>query len=251
MKKSVIVTGASSGIGRAIAVHLAENGFLVFAGARNQQAIDELSSIENVTGIKLDVTNKEDIEKAYELISAEKNLYAIVNNAGIGVVRAILDLSLDDINKQFDVNLFGIHRMVRTFFPLLRETKGRIVNIGSINGMASPPLISAYSMSKFALEIYSEILLNEFHKFDIHVSIIDPGLFDTIIFEKLKDDIQTLCQLDSEYNEEYQKMLEFYNQPDPRRKDPVLVAERVLHALTSEKPHFRYIAGSKDEEKWL
>ncbi len=250
-EKSVLVTGASSGIGRAITEYLAGRGFFVFAGARSQQAIDELDSLENVIGVRLDVTSVDDLQVVFDTVKERKIvLFGLVNNAAVAVAGAFADLDVGLLRKQFEVNVFGQHQAVRGFLPMLRETKGRIVNISSIAGLLVVPYICAYVMSKYALEAYSEGLARELEKYEIKVSIVEPGDIKTSVVKKIHGAFLERAERKTDYTEEYKQMAESFIMSLENRPDPVIVAEAVFHALSSEVPHSRYVVGSKNEEKF-
>ena len=137
-QKAVLVTGASSGIGRNLAETLAENGYFVFAGARKQADLDALNEIPNIRSVRLDVTKQDQIDAAVETVRASgKGLYGLVNNAGVVTLGPITEIDEDDLKWIFDVNVFGVYRVTKAFAPLIIESKGRIVNIRSISGLLS------------------------------------------------------------------------------------------------------------------
>src|SRR4051812_26852612 len=131
--KAVLVTGASTGIGRKITEHLASRGYFVYAGARKQADLEALGAIKNVKALRLDVTKQEDIDAAVGSITKEgRGLYALVNNAGIATVGSTADTSMEEFDLLMNVNLYGPFRMTKAFTPLIAASKGRIANIGSI-----------------------------------------------------------------------------------------------------------------------
>jgi NAD(P)-dependent dehydrogenase (short-subunit alcohol dehydrogenase family) len=148
----VLVTGTSSGIGRGITELLSEEGHPVFAAVRRKSDMASLAALPHVTPLLLDVTREESIYRSIRLIqSAGRGLDGLVNNAGIVDLAPLLDTSVEDLGQLLDVNLYGIHRMVRACFPLLRKSRGRIVNIGSINGVYPEEYAGAYCISKYAV----------------------------------------------------------------------------------------------------
>ena len=191
----VLITGASSGIGRACAEFLASNGFKVYAGARKQEDIKELNKIENIISLEIDVTKQNTIDKAIEYIKNQKmGLYALINNAGIGRAGPLMELPVEDLYEQFDVNLFGIHRITKAVFPLLLESKGKIVMISSDSGFFATPFFGPYCSSKFALEGYSDSLRRELLVFDVKVVIIEPGRVNTSIWQKGEESLKILLE---------------------------------------------------------
>jgi short-subunit dehydrogenase len=191
----VLITGASSGIGRACAEFLASKGFKVYAGARKQEDIKELNKIENITALEIDVTKQDTIEKAIEYIKNKKTgLNAVINNAGIARAGPLMDLPVEDLQKQFDVNLFGIHRITKAVFPLLLESKGKIIMISSDSGFFATPFFGPYCSSKFAVEGYSDSLRRELLIFGVKVVIIEPGRVNTSIWEKGEELLKLLLE---------------------------------------------------------
>ena len=128
LKKNILITGANSGIGRSSTEYLASKGFNIFAGARKDKDIDSLNDIENVMGLKIDVTDNRLIQNAFDfIINKNIKLDGIINNAGIAEAGPLMDISIDDMISQFNVNIFGVHRIMLKFFPLILESKGRII----------------------------------------------------------------------------------------------------------------------------
>lgn len=181
----VLVTGANTGIGLAITQYLASKGMHVFAGARTQEALINLAKITNVTPLKLDVTNAEDIKQARIIIEEKSSgLFALVNNAGIGIGGPLMDVSVEDLRAQFEVNLFGVHQITQAVFPLLLKAKGRIVIMSSDSGFFATPFFGPYCSSKFALEGYADSLRREIVPYGVKVIIIEPGRVTTTIWDK-------------------------------------------------------------------
>jgi NAD(P)-dependent dehydrogenase (short-subunit alcohol dehydrogenase family) len=180
--KAVLVTGASTGIGRTITEHLAAKGYFVYAGARKQADLDALGKIKNVQAVKLDVTKQEDIDAALAAITrANRGLYGLVNNAGIATIGSVADTSMEEFDLLMDVNVYGPYRMTKSFTPLIAASKGRIVNIGSISGVLAGRDVSAYSMSKHAIEAFTDSLAAQMEPLGVKVSVIEPGNFDSDI----------------------------------------------------------------------
>ena len=182
-EKPVLITGASSGIGRKTVDLLIDKGKEVYATARKEKDIETLSKLENTTAIKLDVTRPQEIATAAHFIrKRDKGLYGLVNNAGIANVGAIFTHSEEAMYKLFDVNVFGVHRLTNAILPFLFESRGgRIVNIGSISGILTGQFLGLYSMSKHALEAYTDTLYLSLKDIGIGVSIIEPGNFKSEI----------------------------------------------------------------------
>jgi NAD(P)-dependent dehydrogenase (short-subunit alcohol dehydrogenase family) len=181
-QKAVLVTGASSGIGRKVTERLAADGYFVYAGARKDADLAELSKIENVQGIRLDVTKQEEIDAAVATIrKAGRGLYGLINNAGIGSSGPILDFPFDEFDLTMQVNAYGPWRVTKAFVPLIVEERGRIATTGSISGILAGPKIGAYVMSKHAIEGFTDSLAAQMAPLGVHVSVVEPGNYRTEI----------------------------------------------------------------------
>lgn len=180
--KAVLVTGASTGIGRAITERLAADGYFVYAGARKDTDLADLNAIENVQAIRLDVTKAEEIVAAVETVTkAGRGLYGLVNNAGVAVVGSFADLKEEDFDFVMDVNAYGPYRVTKAFTPLIVESKGRITTIGSISGILSSKDLGVYSMSKHAVEAFADSLAGQMEPLGVKVSVVEPGNYNTQI----------------------------------------------------------------------
>lgn len=242
-QKAVLVTGASSGIGRHIAAKLASEGYFVYAGARNAEDLKELSAITNIEGIRLDVTRQDGIDEAVALVRKRgKGLYGLVNNAGVGVVGPLIEFDETDMRFQFDVNVFGPYRVTMAFAPLIIESKWRITTTGSMSGFVTGPLFGPYSMSKFAVEAFTDALASEMQRFGVEVSVVEPGTYKSDITRATRERMKQRGQTTqgSRYAEEMEKMLQA---PEDRSnfEEPTAVAEAVVHALFDPKPKRRYM----------
>lgn len=242
-QKAILITGASTGIGRNMAETLAAAGHFVYAGARKQSDLDALSAIDNIQGIRLDVTVQEDIDAAVETIRKEgRGLYGLVNNAGVSVSGPLIEIDEDDMQFQMDVNLFGPYRVTRAFAPLIIESRGRITTTGSISGILSGVLYGPYSMSKHAMEAFTDTLAIEMAKFDVQVSVIEPGNYNSaIVGTKLRRMAERGQTADgSLYVDEIESLLE---RPADRSiyKEPDEVSAALMHAMFDENPKRRYM----------
>src|SRR5262245_36533987 len=180
--KAVLVTGASTGIGRHITERLAAAGYVVYAGARKDADLDSLNKIKNVQAIRLDVTKPEDIDAAVATVTkAGRGLYGLVNNAGVASVGPMATMSMEEIELTMQVNLYGPVRMTRAFLPMLIESKGRITTIGSISGILASPRLNAYSMSKHAMEGFTDSFAADLEPTGVIVNIVEPGNFNSEI----------------------------------------------------------------------
>jgi NAD(P)-dependent dehydrogenase (short-subunit alcohol dehydrogenase family) len=180
--KAVLVTGASSGIGRRITERLAAGGYFVYAGARSDDDLRALRAIKNVQPVRLDVTKPREIDAAVAAVNqGGRGLYGLVNNAGIMTNATVLDTKMSEFDAVMSVNVYGPWRITRAFAPLIIASKGRMINISSINGIDAPARLGAYSMSKHAVEALTDSLEEEMAPLGVHVSVVEPGTFKTNI----------------------------------------------------------------------
>lgn len=242
-QKAVLVTGASSGIGLRITEVLAERGIHVYAGARKQADLERLDAMENVTSVRLDVTDQSEIDAAVAKITAAgRGLHGLVNNAGVAIVAPLIEVEESELDFIFDVNIYGPYRVTKAFAPLIIESKGRITTISSISGILSGTLFGPYSMSKHAMEAYGDSLAREMARFDVKVSLIEPGNYKSKIGETLKKrmDAQGVDLENTHYREEMERMLARMDEANDE-KDPKEVADAVYHALFDDNPKMRYM----------
>ncbi len=247
------ITGASTGIGKACAIELDRRGFRVFAGVRSDEAARRLraEASDRLTPVRIDVTDAAEIAAAVEEVSAavgDAGLAGLVNNAGIAVPGPWEILSTEAIRKQFEVNVIGHVAVTRAFLPLLRKARGRVVNIGSINGGLAVPYLGAYSASKFALEVFNDTLRTELRNFGIRVSAVEPGAIDTPIWDKSTALAEQLsADAGPEVFELYQSDLEAIRRIAERSARGAAPVERVVravvHALTAKRPKTHYFLG--------
>lgn len=239
--RAVLVTGASSGIGRKITEHLAQKGFFVYAGARSQKDIDDLNTMKNVQAIRLDVTSPTEIAAAVQTVTkAGRGLYGVVNNAGIAMIAPLIEADEKDMENIISIDLLGPYRITKAFAPLILEAKGRVVNISSLNGIVAQPMIGAYSMSKHGVEAYGDALAGELGRFGVKVSLIEPGNYGTEIGKNLIARMDTSHLADSRFAPQIRAtmngMAQFEKNPPPDA-----VAEAVYDAMTSATPKPRYL----------
>ena len=225
-KRAVLVTGASVGIGRKVVERLAAEGFFVFAGARKQQDLEALDAIPNVKAVRLDVTIPAEVAAAVEVVrSSGLPLYGIVNNAGVAVVDPVLSTSEEDFDFQMQVNVYGVFRVTKAFAPLVIASKGRIVNISSISAFLSDGGTSAYTMSKAAVEAFTNVLATELRSTGVAVIAVEPGAYNTDILKP------ALAR----------SVTKGFEADRSAMKPPDEVATAVLQALTDPKPKRRYM----------
>ena len=253
--RAVLVTGASSGSGRVIAETLASRGYHVYAGARKQADMDELNEIENIEAIRLDVTVQADIDAAVEKVRSNgRGLYGLVNNAGVAVLGPLVEIPEADVEFVMNVNVLGPYRVTKAFAPLLIESQGRITTIGSISGILSGTFYGPYSMSKHAMEAYTDSLASEMAKFGVKVSIIEPGGFNSKIGPTTYNRMMAngFSFDDSLYKEEWEEswLLEDEGKYEAQNNVPEEIANAVVDLLESDDPKVRYmIVGSRESAK--
>jgi NAD(P)-dependent dehydrogenase (short-subunit alcohol dehydrogenase family) len=248
--KTILVTGASTGSGRMIAETLAAKGHFVFAGARKDKDLEALNAIENIQSIRLDVTRQSEIDAAVQTVrDSGRGLYAVINNAGVGLMAPLIELEEDDLDFIFDVNVYGPYRITRAFAPLLIESKGRVVNIGSIAGVQTRTFYGPYSMSKHALEAFNDALAMEMAKFDVKVSVIDPGGFKSNIGKNIYNRLKAgdMDFSDSLYKEEWENNWVLAGGDLSGMKGPEDIVATTERALFDNSPQRRYmVVGDPD-----
>jgi NAD(P)-dependent dehydrogenase (short-subunit alcohol dehydrogenase family) len=265
-RKTVVITGASTGIGKACALRLVKQGFRVWAGVRKLQDGRALAAEADgdIQLLILDVTQGDSIGAAAAALRqavGDAGLQGLVNNAGIAVSGMLELLPLEALRRQFEVNVFGQVAVTQALLPLLRQGRGRVVNMGSIAGRISTPLIGAYSASKFALEALTDALRLELRPWKIHVSIIEPGSIATPIWEKSAQAAGDLLRsIPREGRELYRTAIDAVSKAAQRHGaagiPPEEVAKAVAHALTATKPKTRYLVGGDAKarallKKWM
>jgi len=248
--KAIFVTGASGGIGSDAVRRLASSGYRVFAGIRDHTQVGHFADASGtIIPVNLDITDSNSIRIAAMTVAdavGKAGLFGLINNAG-NIVQGPLELlSIDEIKRQFDVNVFGQIAVTQAFLPLLRRREGRIVNIGAVTGKTAMPYIGALSASKHALEAVTDALRVELQPWNIHVSIIEPAAIETNIFKKASAAARiSLDRVPPEKRMLYEPAIEavnasFAKQPVSSTK---VVTDAIVHALTSDRPRTRYAVG--------
>ena len=251
-KPSVLITGASTGIGRNLAETLAENGYHVYAGARKDKDLAELDAIDNITSVRLDVTSQQDVDAAVEMIRKKgTGLYGLVNNAGVGGGGQVIDTPIEDQTFVYDVNVEGVYRTTQAFAPLVIESKGRIVTTGSIAGtLSSFPGFSAYSGSKHWIEAYTDALAAEMEPHGVWVSVVEPGNYKSNIRRSsAKRRQDKVASAGGEITDEMKQAYEATAARELSYKEPDEVSEAFIHALFDEEPLRRYVVVPNEEEQ--
>jgi NAD(P)-dependent dehydrogenase (short-subunit alcohol dehydrogenase family) len=253
MSGAVVITGASTGIGRASALHLDRNGYRVFAGVRKEADAKPLSDAasDRLTPLTIDVTEQRSIASAREEVEQElgsDGLVGLVNNAGVGGGGPIETTPLEEYRDVLEVNLIGQIAVTQAFLPLIRRAKGTIVFIASIGGRVASPFLSPYNASKFGIEALGESLRHELKPWDISVVIVEPGSIDTAIWSKGEEAIkERVGQLPDDARRLYGRQLARFGQvlqeTASRGTSPERVAKVIHKAIRSDNPRHRYLVG--------
>ena len=254
MSNTVLITGASTGIGAACAIRLAAAGMHVYAGVREDAAGAALraQNAALITPLHLDVTNADSIAAAVATLDAQlgdAGLNGLINNAGIAIGGPLEVLPMNEIRRQFDVNVFGALAVTQAFLPQLRRARGRIVNMGSIAGRIALPFLGPYCMSKSALRAMTHALRLEVDAWGIDVALVEPGAIATPIWKKSNaaaDVIQATLQNDTlaHYSRHLEGIRRVIAKAEEQAINADAVARAVEHALTAAHPKTEYLVGN-------
>lgn len=253
--QTVFITGTTTGIGLATARYLDEVGWRVFAGVlpgEDTTAL-ETDASENLTILPVDITDSDMVAATFRRIQREvgdSGLDGLVNNAGIGMSGPMEVMPLSDIQQVMEINYIGHVRVTRTCLPLIRQARGRIVNISSILGRVVAPFSGPYCASKFALEAFSDALRMELRPWQIHVAVIEPTIIQTAIWQKQTDMQDTmLAELPPQARELYGQQMTIMQRSTIEQANlavsPEQVAQAIHHALTVTRPRTRYVVGGE------
>jgi NAD(P)-dependent dehydrogenase (short-subunit alcohol dehydrogenase family) len=244
MAKTILITGASTGIGKATVEYFASKNWQVVATMRNPEKSADLAQIANVICLRLDVNDPTSIQAAIEgAIAHFGKLDVVVNNAGYGAVGAFEAATPEQIQQQFNTNVFGLMNVTRAILPYFRQQRqGKIVNISSIGGRLAFPIYSLYHGTKWAVEGFSESLQYELLPFNIQVKLIEPGAIKTDFYSRS----QTIfAKPDLTDYEQYQgKVLTRIQQTEANAPEPIVVAKTIYQAVTDRSNRLRYSVGN-------
>ena len=268
-----LVTGATSGLGKEIAIRLSESGWCVFACGRNEKALVEIKKTTYCHPLKMDVVDQDSINEALEEVSqVTDHLDAIINFSGIQKMSSLIEGDINIIKQSLDVNLLGMARVNKTFFPLIKKCNGRIINCSSECGWMTPqPFNGSYTLSKYAVEAYNDSLRRELMFLDIPVIKIQPGSFKTAMHGKTLDSFDKLINSTKMYREVLEKMkgmmlielkmanepqalieavMKAVNAPHPRQKyrvknSPLLEVIEVMHPMTVDRLYKKFLQSDK------
>ena len=242
--KSVVVTGASSGIGLASALRLANAGWRVYGGARTEEAAAALRE-QGVEPLLLDVTDAGQIAAAATVVGSE--LHGIVDNAGIAIAAPLELVPLEELRRQLEVNVVGQVAVLQAFLPALRAGRGRVVLMGSVGGRSALPFLGPYAASKHALEAFADVLRIELAPWGMTVSIVEPASVKTAIWTKGAEQADAMREgLAADAAELYAARIAKFREVALKRGpgiDADVVARAVEHALTASRPKARYLVG--------
>jgi NAD(P)-dependent dehydrogenase (short-subunit alcohol dehydrogenase family) len=249
--RAALVTGSSTGIGRATALALDQGGWKVFAGVRREEDGESLRAVasERLTPVMLDVTSPEQIAAAAERIAAESEngLHGLVNNAGIAVPGPLETLPLDQFRRQLEVGLVSYLAVTQAFLPQIRGAGGRVVFLSSIGGRMAVPLNGPYHAAKYGTEAIGDCFRQELAKWGIRVAIIEPGSIDTPIWDRGAANAEEILASSPEterlYGPAIERFREVVRQTAERGIPPERVAKAIVHALESKRPRSRYLVG--------
>ncbi len=251
---NVVITGTSTGIGQACSLYLDHLGYQVFAGVRKQTDAETLQKqgSERLRPVFIDVTQPDSIKTASQIITdavGSSGLTGLINNAGIAIGGPLEFIPLDDLRKQLEVNVIGPVAVTQAFLPLIRQKKGRIINISSISGRVAIPFVGPYAASKFSLEAITDSLRLELKPWGIEVVSIQPGAIATPIWDKTDTMARAMMnKLPSEANALYgtifTRLHKGLQQTGEHGIPPEKVAKVVHHALITKRPKTRYMVGN-------
>lgn len=249
-RAAVVITGVSTGIGRAIAEDLLQRGYQIFGSVRRSADAEELSKRwrEAFVPLVFDLTDtnalRENVEKV-EMMLGGRRLAALVNNAGIAINGPLLHQPMSEVRQQFEVNVFGTLEVTRAFVPLLArrgmgQPPGRIVNISSVSGWMTGPFMGAYSASKYALEAITQGLRRELKLYGIEASAVAPGFIQSRIFEKVRAASPKERYADTDIGPWWRQFTESMDEAETRARPADVVTRAVRHAIESRRPRTRY-----------
>src|SRR5436305_3121679 len=252
--KSVLITGASTGIGRATALRMDAEGWRIFATVRREDDLKELRQVgsERLQPLLLDVTDPDQITATAERVSAEVGaggLAGLVNNAGIAVMAPLETIPIEDLRHQLEVNLISQVAVTQAMLPLIRSARGRVVFLSSIGGRMALPFGAPYHASKYGIEAVTDCLRQELRPWGIEVIAIEPGSIDTPIWERGEKRADTAAEKappaqETLYGEQIESFRGAVRRTAERGIPPSKVADAIRHALTARRPRTRYLVGA-------
>ena len=249
--KSIVITGTSTGIGYACSKHFIEQGYKVFGSVRNNKDAERISNElgNNFIPLIFDVTDETAVKESVKVVEnhiGDQKLSGLINNAGLGVMGTIQSLTAEQFKYQFDVNVLGVFHCCQAYLDLLGADKnrkgdpGKIINISSISGEIGMPFMSAYNMSKFGLEGFSEGIRRELLMYGIDVVVIAPGPIKTPIWKKINQKDEVKRYDNSDFRESLARAMKMTDKMEQVGFEPIVIAERALSIIESKKNNTRY-----------
>ena len=249
--KSIVITGTSTGIGYACSKLFVEKGYKVFGSVRNNNDADRVSNELGTNFIPLifDVTDEIAVKESVKIVEnhiGDQKLSGLINNAGLGVMGTIQSLTAEQFKYQFDVNVLGVFHCCQAYLDLLGADKnrkgdpGKIINISSISGEIGMPFMSAYNMSKFGLEGFSEGIRRELLMYGIDVVVIAPGPIKTPIWKKINQKDEFKRYDNSDFRESLARAMKMTDKMEQVGFEPIVIAERALSVIENKKNNTRY-----------
>ncbi|KAL9980787.1 hypothetical protein ACROYT_G009425 [Oculina patagonica] len=255
--KYVFITGCDSGFGRETAIRLDKMGVNVLAACLTKQGEEDLKSMTSnkLKTFQMDVTDSQQIKDVFEqvknVLPAGQGMWGLVNNAGIAIVGPIEWVPLNQVKRTADVNLWGMIDVTKTFLPLIKKSRGRVVNLSSAAGLVSPVQKTAYSISKYGVEAFSDALRREMSPWGVLVSIIEPGRFKTNVSDSIIESVKRLWddlspEMKKDYGEKYfHKYLDILiKRRSIASPDTYKVVDAIVDGVTSQRPQTRYVVGT-------
>ena len=249
--KVVLITGATSGIGRHAALHLAERGHRVFASGRRETKLRELEAEAqkhgwSIEGLVADVTSQDAIAQLKTDVDERTQGYGVdvlVNNAGYGHLAPTELVTDDEMRQQFDTNVFGLMSITRAFLPAMKQRgHGRVINVSSVGGRLTLPLFGVYNATKYAVESLSDALRLELRAFGIDVVLIEPGVIDTGFADVSMSIVGSYDQHSGDYAPVFARAGELKKQTDAIAAQPIVISKAITRAVESRRPRARYVA---------
>ena len=244
MKQVILITGASSGFGRATALALVAEGHIVYGTSRK---VTPSNSLEGVMMLDMDISKRETIDKAVaQIISEQGHIDVLINNAGVGTGGALELTTDEEYDLTFNTNVRGLINMCRAVVPFMRkQSSGKIINISSIAGILGIPYQGLYSGSKFAIEGLSEAYALELKKFGIKICLVEPGDFATGFTASRVKSQQTI--IDQAYSESFDRCMKIVERDEQTGANPTLLARRICKLVKSKRPPFRSLVGNASQ----
>lgn len=249
MTKTILITGATSGIGRATALRLAASGHRVVATGRNREALASLrreAGDADLQVLRLDVTNRDEIAEAAKEVDALTDgagVDVLINNAGYGVVAPVAELPESELRALYETNVFGLMAVTQAFVPAMqRRRAGTVINISSVGGRLTLPFLGSYNSTKYAIESLSDALRAELRSFGVNVVIVEPGLINTNFTPRSTTQVERFADASSNYADALQNLDSVVARTEAMGVPPERIAQVIDRIVASRRPRSRYVA---------